>query len=92
MTTIDCYAMDLDKGRATTPYRTNSSAVCVVVNGEGTTEVDDTTLTWRENDVFTLPHGSWISHSAASEDARLFQVSDREMLDRMGILRDELRR
>ncbi len=91
MTTIDCYALGLDKGRATRPYRTNSSAVCVVVDGEGTTEVDDTTLTWRENDVFALPHGSWISHSAASADARLFQVSDRAMLDRMGILREELR-
>ena len=91
MTTIDCYVLGLEKGRATRPYRTNSSAVCVVVDGEGTTEVNDTTLTWRENDVFVLPHGSWISHSAASENARLFQVSDREMLDRMGILRDELR-
>ncbi len=91
MTTIDCYALGLDKGRATRPYRTNSSAVCVVVDGEGTTEVDETTLTWRENDVFALPHDSWISHSAASGDARLFQVCDREMLDRMGILRHELR-
>ncbi len=91
MTTIDCYVLGLEKGRATSPYRTNSSAVCVVVDGEGTTEVDDTTLTWRENDIFALPHGSWISHCAASENARLFQVSDREMLDRMGILRDERR-
>ena len=55
------------------------------------TEVDDTTLTWREIDVFALPHGGWIRHTAASADARLFQVSDREMLERMGILREELR-
>ena len=91
LTTIDCYALGLDKDRATRPYRTNSSAVCVVVDGEGSTEVGDTILTWRENDVFALPHGSWISHTAASEDTRIFQVNDREMLNRMGILREEFR-
>ena len=91
MTTIDCHVLGLDAGRATTPYRTNASAVCVVVDGEGSTEVDETTLTWRENDVFALPHGNWISHTAASAEARLFQVGDREILERMGILREELR-
>ncbi len=90
MTTIDCYVLGLEKGLATRPYRTNASAVCVVVDGAGTTEVDETTLTWRENDVFAVPHGGWISHRAASAQARLFQVTDREMLDRMGILREEL--
>ena len=91
LTTIDCYAFGLDKGRATRPYRTNSSAVCVVVDGAGTTDVDGTTLTWGENDIFALPHGSWISHNATSDNTRLFQVNDREMLDRMGILREEHR-
>ena len=91
MITIDCYALGFEKGCATKPYRTNSSAVCVVVDGEGTTKVGETSLTWCENDVFALPHGSWISHTAASEDTKLFQVSDREMLERMGILREERR-
>jgi gentisate 1,2-dioxygenase len=91
MTTIDCHVVGLAKGQATRPYRTNSSAVCVVVDGEGTTEVDGTTLTWRENDVFALPHDSWISHTAARKDTRLFQVSDRELFNRMGILREEFR-
>lgn len=90
MATIDCYMLGLDEGQPTRPYRTNSSAVCVVVDGEGVTEVDGTTLTWRENDVFALPHGGWISHKAASAEARLFQVSDREILHRMGLLREEL--
>ena len=91
MITIDCYALGFEKGRATNPYRTNSSAVCVVVDGAGTTKVDKTTLTWCQNDIFALPHGSWISHTASSEDTRLFQVNDREILKRMGILREESR-
>ena len=90
MTTIDCYVLGLDKGSATSPYRTNSSAVCVVVDGAGTTDVDGTTLTWRENDVFALPHGAWISHTASNDETRLFQVSDREILHRMGLLREEI--
>ncbi len=89
MTTIDCYVIGLEAGRATTPTRTNSSAVCVAVEGEGTTAVGDEVLTWRKNDVFALPHDRWISHTASRDDTKLFQVSDREMLDRMGILREE---
>ena len=89
MITIDCYALGFDKGRPTIPYRTNSSAVCVVVDGTGTTKVDKSTLTWCQNDIFALPHGSWISHTSTSEDTRLFQVNAREILKRMGIIREE---
>jgi gentisate 1,2-dioxygenase len=91
MATIDCYLLGLAKGSDTQPYRTNSNAVCVVVEGEGVSTVGDDTVRWGQNDVFTLPHGHWISHRADSDGAKLFQITDREMLRRLDLLRDEMR-
>ena len=89
MATIDCTLTAPAWGMATRAYRTNASSVCVVVEGSGTSDVGDTTLSWRRNDVFSLPHGNWISHTAASTDAILFQISDREILRRLDLLREE---
>lgn len=89
MATIDCYLLGLAKGCDTAPYRTNSNAVCVVAEGRGVSTVGDDTVHWAENDVFTLPHGHRISHRAESDGAKLFQITDREMLRRLDLLRDE---
>ena len=91
LATIDCYLVGLDGDHDTKPFRTNSNAVCVVVEGDGTSDVGGETITWGKNDIFTLPHGHWISHRATSADAKLFQISDREILARLEILREELR-
>ncbi len=90
MPTMDCYAMQLEGGRATTAYRTTANAVCLAVDGEGTTTVGDKTIRWRKHDVFTLPHWNWISHKAASGQAHLFQFTDREVLRRAALLREEV--
>jgi gentisate 1,2-dioxygenase len=87
--TIDCYLLGLTAGRETKPYKTNSNCVCVVKEGQGKTRVGDDVVTWGPKDVFSLPHGLWISHHA-SKDARLFQITDREILRRLDILRDEV--
>ncbi len=89
--TIDCYLMALEKGADTTPRRSNSSSVCVVVEGEGVSTVGDAEMSWGKKDIFTLPHGHWISHRGASADAKLFEISDREILSRLGLLREEVR-
>jgi gentisate 1,2-dioxygenase len=39
--------------------------------------------------VFTVPHWTWASHKATSEDARLFYFTDREVLRRLNWLREE---
>jgi gentisate 1,2-dioxygenase len=41
--------------------------------------------------VFTLPHWNWISHTAASDDAVIFMMTDREFLAMTGYLREESR-
>ncbi len=86
---LDCYLLGLSAGKATRRYRSTSNAVCFVVEGEGKSTIGDRTIAWAENDIFTLPHWSWISHNAASADATIFQSTDRDVMRRLNLLREE---
>jgi len=88
---IDCYMLAPGRENQTRPYRTNANMMCLVVEGEGVSHVGDNTLRWRKNDIFSLPRGNWISHRADSGDAKLFQLTDREVLARLDYLREEFR-
>ena len=70
--------------------RTNGNCVCVVVEGEGRSRIGETTIEWGPKDIFTLPHNQWATHLATSP-ARLFQITDRELLRRLDILQEESR-
>jgi len=60
-----------------------------VVEGNGTTRVGDDTLSWGPKDIFSLPHGNWITHRANSEKATLFVVTDRDTLRRLDLLKEQ---
>lgn len=90
MSLMDCYLLGLEPGGETRPYRTSSNAACLVVEGEGTSTVGEETIRWQKNDVFTLPAWQWVSHKATARDTRLFQVTDREVLRRLDLLREEV--
>jgi gentisate 1,2-dioxygenase len=88
MSLLDCYLVQVDSGADTIPFRTTSNAVCCVVEGHGVSRIGDETLAWGPKDIFTLPHGNWITHR--SEDtARLFVVTDRDVLRRLDLLNEE---
>ena len=89
MATMECSLLSLAEGRRTRAYRSNSNSAFIVVAGAGRSEIGETTLEWRKHDIVSLPHGHWIGHTAEVEGAHLFEVSDREMLKRLHILRDE---
>jgi gentisate 1,2-dioxygenase len=91
MSTIDCYLLGLAKGQETRAYRSNSNCVCVCMEGEGSSKVGEETIAWGPKDVFALPHNQWISHTASTGTARIFQITDREALRRLDYLRDETR-
>ena len=86
--TLDCYLLACQSGMPTRPYRGTSNAVCVVAQGQGSSQVGDKTIDWKQRDVFTAPHWNWISHTA-SEDAVIFMMTDRELLASLGYLREE---
>ena len=87
--TLDCYLLGLGQAQPTRKRRSTSGAICVVAQGEGTSSMGDATLQWKRNDVFTIPHWQWVTHAASSDDARLFLMTDRDLLAGMGYLREE---
>ncbi|TWB87826.1 gentisate 1,2-dioxygenase [Bradyrhizobium macuxiense] len=89
MQTMDCYVVRIAR-TATRRQRSTSSAVCVVASGSGMTRFGDNELTWKERDIFTIPHWQWVSHQATSDSAELFIVTDRGFLRKLGYLRDEI--
>jgi gentisate 1,2-dioxygenase len=89
MSLMDCYLVGLRAGAETRPYRTTSNAACLVVEGAGVSTIGGNRISWEKYDVFTLPAWQWITHRAETSNARLFQVTDREILRRLELLRDE---
>jgi len=88
MPLMDCYLMEIDKGSETIRFRTTANAVCLVCEGSGATRVGEDTVSWNAHDVFSLPHGNWITHRA-NETATLFIVSDRDALRRLDLLKEQ---
>lgn len=85
MPTLDCYMLELSTPAQTRASRSTSNAICLVVEGEGSSTVGDTTIQWLKNDVFTIPHWHWTTHRA-SASARLFMMTDRDMLAKLHLL------
>jgi gentisate 1,2-dioxygenase len=90
MSALDCYAVRLPKGKATRPKRATCNMICLVVSGSGRSTVAEHTFDWSQNDVFSIPHWSWASHTAKDGDADLFIVSDKVAFERLDLLREEL--
>lgn len=86
MSLMDCYMIELSEGE-TVPVTSSASSVCAVVEGTGTTTAGDDTMAWEPKDVFSLPTGATIQHRAKGT-ARLFVVSDREILRRLDLLEE----
>jgi len=86
---VDCYMLAPGLGSETRPYRTTANMVCLAVEGEGVSRAGDEVLHWRKNDIFSLPRGHWITHRSDQEGAKLFQLTDREVLAKLDYLREE---
>lgn len=89
MELIDCYLVGLEAGAPTAPRRTTANAACLVVEGSGASSIGDRTVRWGKYDVFTIPAMQWATHSALAAGAKLFLVTDREVLRRLGMLQEE---
>ena len=89
MPTIDVYANRLEAGQPTEKTRSTASTLVYVLGGSGTSTVGDMEFSWSKNDVFTIPHWTWVSHVASEEGAYLIKVSNGGMLKTLGLLRSE---
>jgi gentisate 1,2-dioxygenase len=90
MPSLDCYAMRLARGAGTRARRSTANAICLVVSGSGSSTVGNTSFGWQQHDVFTIPHWTWASHTAAEGNADLFIVTDRSLYEHLGLLREEM--
>jgi len=86
---LDCTMTALEQGRPTRQRRSNASTACVVVAGSGRSRIGDKVIEWSEKDFFTVPQGNFASHEAISSEAHLFMLSDRDVMRRLGLLKEE---
>jgi gentisate 1,2-dioxygenase len=96
MPTIGCWVQMLPPGESTKPHRHTSSTIYHVVQGEGVTTVSDKKgggdeLTWGAKDCFFVPPWQWhqFSNKSKSEPAIIFSVTDRPVLESLGLFREE---
>ncbi len=89
MAFLDCSLVELAPGAETVGFRSTASYVCCVVEGTGSSSIGQDNFTWSPRDIFSVPAGNWVIHRANAERSRLFVVSDREVLRRLGLLKEE---
>jgi len=89
MPTLDLFLSRIEK--PTRPRRATCNAVCLVVSGEGRSQVGEQRFEWSRHDVFTVPHWTWASHEARDGPAELLIVTDRALYERLELLREEIR-
>ena len=96
MPTIGCWVQWLRPGETTKPHRHTSSTIYHVVEGEGITTVGPKKtagkeLGWRSRDCFFVPSWNWhqFQNTSKKEPAIIFSVTDRPVLESLGLFREE---
>ena len=87
--THDARILSLVKDIKTTKIRSSSNAVCIVIQGTGKSIIGSVTHHWESKDVFTIPHWTWTSHLASSEEALFIIISDRQIMEKLNLYRQE---
>jgi len=77
----------LAPGCHTRPHRKVGSSVFVVHHGNGTTIVNGQRFDWSPGDIFVTPSWSIVEHQSA-EQADLFSISDRPILQALHLYRE----
>jgi gentisate 1,2-dioxygenase len=75
-------------GTSTRQFRTTSNQIFLVIEGEGTTDVDGERYTWSRGDVIAVPAWRPFAHRFGA-DSTLFSTSDEPALRAFGWLRTQ---
>ncbi|HWO42279.1 MAG TPA: cupin domain-containing protein [Candidatus Eisenbacteria bacterium] len=96
MPTIGCWIQMVSPAETTRPHRHTSSSIYHVVQGEGVTIVGDKRsggqeLRWTAKDCFFVPSSKWhhFKNTSRTEPAIIFSVTDRPVLESLGLYREE---
>jgi gentisate 1,2-dioxygenase len=95
MPTIGCWIQMIPPGESTTPHRHTSSTIYHVVQGNGLATVGKTKgsgkeLSYGAQDCFFVPSWNWHHfENKSKEPAIIFSVTDRPVLESLGLFREE---
>jgi gentisate 1,2-dioxygenase len=88
--TMSCEIQLLKGKEATQSHRHTSTAIYHAVRGQGRTRVGSDYLDWQQGDTFVVPLWQWHSHeNVANEEAVLFSINDRPVMDSLQLYREE---
>ncbi len=78
-------------GEKTRSHRHTSTAIYHAFRGGGVTEINGEKFEWEQSDCFVVPLWSWHNHRNASdrEEAILFSINDRPMMEALNLYREE---
>ncbi|WP_432198260.1 cupin domain-containing protein [Streptomyces sp. bgisy027] len=91
--TMSCGVNLLRPGLRAEEHRHTSSTVYHVIEGQGVTVIDGKEFAWSEGDTFVVPTWAWHRHANSSStlDAVLFNFSDRPLMEKIGLYREQPR-
>ena len=89
--TMSCEIQMLRAGEETRSHRHTSSTIYHVFRGKGSTVINGEKYDWQPGDCFVVPLWSWHQHQngADTEEAILFSLSDRPILESLNLYREE---
>ena len=84
--TMTFFIQVLRPGEKLLQVRQNSSLICTVFSGRGTSIIGGNTFEWEPFDTFCIPGGEWYEHQngSATEDAVVLVSSDEPTLRALG--------
>lgn len=84
--TMTFFMQLLRPGEKLLPVRQNSSLICTVYSGHGTSVVGGQTFEWEPFDTFCIPGGEWYEHKngSSTEDVVMLVSSDEPTLRALG--------
>ncbi len=89
--TLSCWMQMLRPGERTKGHRHTSTSLYHVFRGRGTTVINSEVFHWEAGDSFVAPLWSWHEHANRSQtdEALLFSMHDKPVLDAFGLYREE---
>jgi gentisate 1,2-dioxygenase len=84
--TLGYTATLLKPGEETAESRSTAGTFFTAIAGTGYTEVAGQKLEWGKNDLFVIPNHTWYRHvnTGGTDDAILYGISDRPLLEKIG--------
>ena len=88
--TMSCEVQLFRAKEITKPHRHTSTAIYHVFKGQGRSRVGEGYLEWKKGDTFVVPLWQWHCHeNLASDEAVLFSLNDRPVMDSLQLYREE---